>query len=286
MKKAIFSVALISVFASNAKAQDLKSIFGTIKKEVEKVNTQTSTTNKTTSTKQPAAKVDSVKIITSPQETKTISATSLTKLNNLSNATVASGLKEALSIGLNDGIKSLSQKNGFYNNSVAKILMPEELQTVEKTLRSLGLGSLADKGVILLNTAAEDAVSEAAPIFVNALTSMTITDAKDILLGGNNSATNYLKSKTTANLTKAFEPKVEASLGKVGADKVWNNMITKYNTLTGNTVNPDLNAYVTQQAINGVFNMVAEKETGIRGNSALRTTSLLQQVFGLQDNKK
>ncbi|MBO6212099.1 DUF4197 domain-containing protein [Algoriella sp.] len=286
MKKAIFSVALISVFASNAKAQDLKSIFGTIKKEVEKVNTQTSTTNKTTSTKQPAAKVDSVKIITSPQETKTISATSLTKLNNLSNATVASGLKEALSIGLNDGIKSLSQKNGFYNNSVAKILMPEELQTVEKTLRSLGLGSLADKGVKLLNTAAEDAVSEAAPIFVNALTSMTITDAKDILLGGNNSATNYLKSKTTANLTKAFEPKVEASLGKVGADKVWNNMITKYNTLTGNTVNPDLNAYVTQQAINGVFNMVAEKETGIRGNSALRTTSLLQQVFGLQDNKK
>lgn len=286
MKKAIFSVALISVFASNAKAQDLKSIFGTIKKEVEKVNTQTSTTNKTTSTKQPAAKVDSVKITTSPQETKTISATSLTKLNNLSNATVASGLKEALSIGLNDGIKSLSQKNGFYNNSVAKILMPEELQTVEKTLRSLGLGSLADKGVKLLNTAAEDAVSEAAPIFVNALTSMTITDAKDILLGGNNSATNYLKSKTTANLTKAFEPKVEASLGKVGADKVWNNMITKYNTLTGNTVNPDLNAYVTQQAINGVFNMVAEKETGIRGNSALRTTSLLQQVFGLQDNKK
>lgn len=286
MKKAIFSVALISVFASNAKAQDLKSIFGTIKKEVEKVNTQTSTTNKTTSTKQPAAKVDSVKIITSPQETKTISATSLTKLNNLSNATVASGLKEALSIGLNDGIKSLSQKNGFYNNSVAKILMPEELQTVEKTLRSLGLGSLADKGVKLLNTAAEDAVSEAAPIFVNALTSMTITDAKDILLGGNNSVTNYLKSKTTANLTKAFEPKVEASLGKVGADKVWNNMITKYNTLTGNTVNPNLNAYVTQQAINGVFNMVAEKETGIRGNSALRTTSLLQQVFGLQDNKK
>lgn len=280
MKKAIFSVALISVFASNAKAQDLKSIFGTIKKEVEKVNTQTSTTNKTTSTKQPAAKVDSVKIITSPQETKTISATSLTKLNNLSNATVASGLKEALSIGLNDGIKSLSQKNGFYNNSVAKILMPEELQTVEKTLRSLGMGSLADKGVKLLNTAAEDAVSEAAPIFVNALTSMTITDAKDILLGGNNSATNYLKTKTTANLTTAFQPKVEASLGKVGADKVWNNMITKYNTLTGNSINTNLNAYVTQQAINGVFNMVAEKENGIRNNSALQTTSLLQKVFG------
>ena len=163
--------------------------------------------------------------------------------------------------------------------------MPEELQTVERTMRSLGMGSLADKGIKLLNAAAEDAVSEAAPIFVNALTSMTITDAKDILLGGNNSATNYLKLKTNTDLTKAFQPKVEASLGKVGADKVWNNLITKYNTLTGNKIEPNLNAYVTQQTLNGVFNMVAEKENGIRNNSALQTTSILQQVFGSLSKK-
>ena len=275
MKKIILSLTLISAFAVNAKAQDLKSIFGTLKKEVEKVNTQPTTQNNS-----------NVKVVNSSTESKTISAESLTKLNGLSNATVASGLKEALSLGLTDGIKSLGQKNGFYNNSVAKILMPEELQNVEKTLRSLGMGSLADKGIKLLNSAAEDAVSEAAPIFVNAVTSMTITDAKDILLGGNNSATNYLKLKTTSDLTKAFQPKVEASLGKVGADKVWNNLITKYNTLTGNQIDPNLNAYVTQQTINGVFNMVAEKEEGIRGNKALRTTSLLQQVFGAQDSKK
>ena len=275
MKKIILSLTLISAFAVNAKAQDLKSIFGTLKKEVEKVNTQPTTQSNST-----------VKVVNSSTESKTISAESLTKLNGLSNATVASGLKEALSLGLTDGIKSLGQKNGFYNNSVAKILMPEELQNVEKTLRSLGMGSLADKGIKLLNSAAEDAVSEAAPIFVNAVTSMTITDAKDILLGGNNSATNYLKLKTTSDLTKAFQPKVEASLGKVGADKVWNNLITKYNTLTGNQIDPNLNAYVTQQTINGVFNMVAEKEEGIRGNKALRTTSLLQQVFGAQDSKK
>jgi len=280
MKKIILSLTLISAFAVNAKAQDLKSIFGTLKKEVEKVNTQTTTQNNST------VKVDSIKVVNGSTESKTISAESLTKLNGLSNATVASGLKEALSLGLTDGIKSLGQKNGFYNNSVAKILMPEELQNVEKTLRSLGMGSLADKGIKLLNSAAEDAVSEAAPIFVNAVTSMTITDAKDILLGGNNSATNYLKLKTTSDLTKAFQPKVEASLGKVGADKVWNNLITKYNTLTGNQIDPNLNAYVTQQTINGVFNMVAEKEEGIRGNKALRTTSLLQQVFGAQDSKK
>ncbi len=275
MKKIILSLTLISAFAVDAKAQDLQSIFGTLKKEVEKVNTQPTTQNNST-----------VKVVNSSTESKTISTESLTKLSGLSNATVASGLKEALSLGLTDGIKSLGQKNGFYNNSVAKILMPEELQNVEKTLRSLGMGSLADKGIKLLNSAAEDAVSEAAPIFVNAVTSMTITDAKDILLGGNNSATNYLKLKTTSDLTKAFQPKVEASLGKVGADKVWNNLITKYNTLTGNQIDPNLNAYVTQQTINGVFNMVAEKEEGIRGNKALRTTSLLQQVFGAQDSKK
>ncbi|MDM1549675.1 DUF4197 domain-containing protein [Empedobacter falsenii] len=275
MKKIILSLTLISAFAVNAKAQDLQSIFGTLKKEVEKVNTQPTTQNNST-----------VKVVNSSTESKTISAESLTKLNGLSNATVASGLKEALSLGLTDGIKSLGQKNGFYNNSVAKILMPEELQNVEKTLRSLGMGSLADKGIKLLNSAAEDAVSEAAPIFLNAVTSMTITDAKDILVGGNNSATNYLKLKTTSDLTKAFQPKVEASLGKVGADKVWNNLITKYNSLTGNQIDPNLNAYVTQQTINGVFNMVAEKEEGIRGNKALRTTSLLQQVFGAQDSKK
>lgn len=275
MKKIILSLSLITSFAVNANAQDLKSIFGTLKKEVDKTNTQPNS----------AVKVDSVIIVNSSTESNTISAEALKKVNNLPNSTIASGLKEALSIGLNDGIKSLSQKNGFYNNSVAKILMPEELQTVEKTMRSLGMGSLADKGIKLLNAAAEDAVSEAAPIFVNALTSMTITDAKDILLGGNNSATNYLKLKTNTDLTKAFQPKVEASLGKVGADKVWNNLITKYNTLTGNEIEPNLNAYVTQQTLNGVFNMVAEKENGIRNNSALQTTSILQQVFGSLSKK-
>lgn len=279
MKKTIISFMLISAFSIHAKAQDLNSIFGTIKKEVENKNNKkkSNTTNKKS-----IVKKDSIKVESQPQK---VSAESLTKLNGLSNSTVASGLKEALSIGLNDGIKSLSQKNGFLNNPVAKILMPEELQKVESTLRSLGMGSLADKGVKLLNSAAEDAVSEAAPIFVNALSSMTITDAKNILLGGDNSATNYLKSKTNNDLSTAFQPKIEASLGKVGADKVWNNLITKYNTLTGNKIDTDLNAYVTQQAINGVFNMVAEKETGIRGNTALRTTSLLQQVFGAQDKK-
>ncbi|WP_313374507.1 DUF4197 domain-containing protein [Chishuiella sp.] len=275
MKKISLGIIFLTAFSFQAKAQDLKSILDSIKNEVEKAEStkENKKTKKKSTTTAQTATVDSG------------TSTTASSLSSLSNSTIASGLKEALSIGLNDGIKSLSQKNGFYNNPIAKIVMPEELQQVEKTLRTLGLGSLADKGVKLINSAAEDAVSDAAPIFVNALTSMTITDAKNILLGGNNAATTYLKTKTNTDLTKAFEPKIEASLSKVGADKVWNQMITKYNTLTGNNVEPNLDTYVTQQAINGVFNMVAEKEEGIRSNTALRTTSLLQQVFGAQDSK-
>ena len=206
-------------------------------------------------------------------------------INGVSNSTISTGLKEALTMGVNDGVLKLGQTNGFNNNSLARILLPEELQGVEKTLRSVGLGSLADQGLKLLNTAAEDAVSEAAPIFTNAITTMSFQDAANVLLGGTNAATNYLEQKTTTQLTTAFKPKVANSLGKVGADKTWSNIISKYNAITGKNINTDLNGYVTEQAIKGVFNMVAEKEAAIRGNSSLRTTNVLQQVFALQDHK-
>jgi len=206
-------------------------------------------------------------------------------LSGLSNAQISSGLKEALNLGLSEGILKLGQKDGFTNNALAKILLPQELQGVEKTLRSVGLGSLADQGLKLLNSAAEDAVVEAGPIFKNAIATMSFQDAAGILMGGDNAATQYLQTKTTAQLTAAFQPKVANSLGKVGADKVWSNIITKYNALAGKNINPDLNAYVTEQAVKGVFHMVAEKEAGIRNNPNLRTTQLLQQVFAVQDKK-
>ncbi len=180
-------------------------------------------------------------------------------------------------------MKKLALTDGFLKNEAVKILMPEKLRKVDMTLRSVGLGSLADEGVKLLNRAAEDAVTEAAPIFTNAITSMTITDAKNILLGSNNAATNYLQSKTQSQLFTAFQPKVKASLGKVGADAVWKNLISKYNTFTGQSVTTDLNEYVTTETINGVFKMVADKENGIRNTPAMRTTSILQKVFGAQD---
>lgn len=220
---------------------------------------------------------------TTTTPTSTSTKTSPINIGNLTSTQISSGLKEALSVGVTDGVKKLALTDGFLKNEAVKILMPEKLRKVDMTLRSVGLGSLADEGVKLLNRAAEDAVTEAAPIFTNAITSMTITDAKNILLGNNNAATSYLQSKTQSQLFTAFQPKVKASLGKVGADAVWKNLISKYNTFTGQSVTTDLNEYVTTETINGVFKMVADKESGIRNTPAMRTTSILQKVFGAQD---
>lgn len=209
--------------------------------------------------------------------------TSTAGIGGTSSLRISEGLKQALEFGVQEGVQKLGQKDGYFGNSLTKILLPQELQKVDKTLRDIGLGSLADEGLKLLNRAAEDAVTEAAPIFTNAITTMSFNDAKGILLGGDNSATNYLQNRTSSQLFSAFQPKVQNSLGKVGADKIWSQIISKYNTFTGQNITTDLNTYVTQQAINGVFKMVAQKEAGIRNNIGLRTTPLLREVFGLQD---
>lgn len=206
-------------------------------------------------------------------------------LNGISNERIGAGLKEALEFGVQDGVQILGKKDGFFKNAATKILLPKELDKVDKTLRNIGLGKLSDEGLKLLNRAAEDAVVEAAPIFKSAIKSMTIQDAVGILLGDENAATNYLQSKTTQQLVKAFQPKVENSLGKVGADQIWEQIFSNYNNFTGQNVTTDLNTYVTEQTVNGLFKMVAEKEKGIRQNIGLRTTPLLKEVFSLQDKK-
>ncbi|WP_036603042.1 DUF4197 domain-containing protein [Olivibacter sitiensis] len=232
--------------------------------------------------------LDKLKKAASSATTSTDSSTESTSKNSaaldgLSTTDVSSALKQALNIGVSEGIEKLGAEDGFYKNALTKILLPEQLRKVETTLRSVGLGSLADRGILLLNRAAEDAVKEGAPIFANAITSMSFDDAKQILLGDSIAATSYLKTKTSEQLFTAFEPKVENSLGKVGADKAWEQMITQYNTIARQDINTDLNAYVTEQTVNGVFKMVAEKESGIRNNSVFRTTSLLKNVFGALD---
>ncbi len=204
----------------------------------------------------------------------------------LGNPEIASGLREALNNGIEKEVTKLTVKDGFFKNQAVKILLPEELQKVDKALRSVGMSSLADEGLKVLNRAAEDAVKEAIPIFTDAVMKMTFTDAKNILMGADNSATTYLQNTTSSALYSKFNPVVKSSLGKVGADKVWSNIITKYNALPLTTdVNPDLNDYVTDQAMKGVFKMVAKEEKEIRTDLSARTSDLLKRVFALQDKK-
>ncbi len=204
----------------------------------------------------------------------------------LSNAQIASGLKEALNKGIDKEVTKLMTPDGFLKDQTVKILLPQELQKVDKTLRDIGLGQLADEGIKLLNTAASDAVKEAKPIFVNAITSMTFEDAKNILLGDQTAATNYLKQKTQSQLYQKFSPQVQKSLHKVKADEVWTKIINKYNQVPFvDKVNPDLTDYVTNKAMEGVFKKVAVEEQKIRTDISERTSDLLKRVFALQDKE-
>jgi hypothetical protein len=202
----------------------------------------------------------------------------------LSNTDIAAGLRQALDLGIDKQVTKLTQTDGFYKNDLVKILLPEELQKVDKGLRDIGLGNLADEGLKVLNRAAEDAVKEATPIFVNAVKDITFDDAKNILLGDDNAATQYLTTKTQTELYSKFQPVINNSFSKVGADQIWTNLINKYNAIPFTSdVNPDLTDYVTQEALKGVYTMIAVEEKEIRTKTAARTTDLLQKVFALQD---
>lgn len=205
---------------------------------------------------------------------------------NLETLDIASGLKEALNNGISKQVTKLTAVDGFYKNEAVKILLPDELKKVDSSLRKIGLSSLADEGLKVLNRAAEDAVKEATPIFVAAVKNISFTDAKTILMGNENSATTYLQTSTSTALYGKFNPVIKNSFTKVGADKVWTNIITKYNSIPfAKKVNPDLTDYVTNQAMDGVFKMISVEEKNIRTNLNSRTSTLLQKVFALQDKK-
>lgn len=204
----------------------------------------------------------------------------------LSQLDIANGLKEALDNGISKQVSKLTATDGFLKNEAVKILLPDELKKVDTKLRQIGLSSLADEGLKVLNRAAEDAVKEATPIFVNAVKQMTFNDAKNILLGSNNAATSYLEATTSNALYTKFNPVIKNSFSKVGADKVWTNIITKYNSIPlVNKVNPDLTDYTTNKAMEGVFKMIAVEEQNIRTSLSSRTSDLLKKVFALQDSK-
>lgn len=197
------------------------------------------------------------------------------------------GIKQALELGTSRGADLLSAKDGFFGNLAVKILFPSEAQKVEKTLRSVGLGSLADNVILSLNRAAEDAAKEAKPIFLSAIKQMTITDATNILFGDKDAATAYFKTVTTAQLMAKFKPVITSSLSKVGATKYWGDAANQYNKIPlVKPVSTDLSDYVAQKAIEGMFIQVAQQELLIRDNLGARTTTLLQKVFGYADRNK
>jgi hypothetical protein len=202
--------------------------------------------------------------------------------SSLSSDDIVAGLKQALTLGAQKSADRLSLTNGFLNDKAVEILMPEQAQKVEKTLRSMGLGKLVDDAITSMNHAAEDASKSAAPIFVNAIKNMTVTDGMNILKGSDTSATAYLRHSATPELTKAYTPVIDSALQKTGATKYWKDVFDTYNKLptTFNKVDPNLSSYVTQKAINGIFYYVAQEEINIRKNPAAQVTDLLKKVFG------
>ena len=199
-----------------------------------------------------------------------------------SNSEAALGIKEALGQGIGKAVLQLNNTDGFFRNAFYKILLPPEARKIENTLRDIGFNSLVDKAILQINRGAEDAAGFAKPIFIDAIRSMTLSDAIGLIRNGDTSATHFFRVKTTDRLIAAFTPVIQASLDKVDATKYYGDMVTKYNNFptTLRKLNPDLNGYVTQRATDALFNLIAKEEVNIRTNLAARTTDLLRKVFG------
>ncbi|WP_437919156.1 DUF4197 domain-containing protein [Sphingobacterium sp. LRF_L2] len=227
---------------------------------------------------------------TSSAQSSTTSTTSTTTDGTSVTTTEASSaIKQALSNGLQASISALAVKDGYLGDAAVKILMPEEAQKIEKTLRAVGMGSLCDQFITSMNRAAETAVSEAGTVFVSALSKMTITDAYNILLSGQqDAATTFFKTSTTTELTSKFSPVIENAMGTNNVSNYWNQVTTAYNKLPlSSKVETNLTAYITKKAIDGLFTKVAVQELQIRENlGGSRSTELLSKVFGWVDGQK
>ncbi len=215
------------------------------------------------------------------KETAKVNAAGLNASGVLSEEEVGRGLKEALNQGVIKGVGQLNKKDGYLKDPQIKIPMPDEAKSVESKLRNLGQGEKVDEAIESMNRAAEDAAAGAKDIFVAAIKGMTLTDAMNILKGEEDAATNYLSKATNTELTNKFKPVIKASLDKVGATKHWNTVFGTYNKIPFVTkVNPELEGYVTEKALKGLFIQVAKEELNIRKNPGARATELLRKVFG------
>ena len=205
----------------------------------------------------------------------------------LSNAEVVQGLREALKVGAQNAVSFTGKEGGFANNPIIRIPFPAEAQKVKDKAIQLGLNSEVQKFEANLNRAAELAAKEAVQVFVNSITSMSVEDGFAILKGDSTAATAYLKRTTTAELTSKFSPIVQKAIDEVKLTSYWTPLASAYNTATvltgGQAVNPDLNAYVTEKAMGGLFHYVGEEEKKIRKNPAARVSEILKKVFGSLD---
>jgi len=213
----------------------------------------------------------------------------------ISEQEIISGLREALSAGANSAASQLSVTDGYFGNQALKLLLPPEAKPVlDNISRIPGGQSLLDDVVLKMNRGAEKAALKAAPIFVNAITSMTLTDGRNILMGSDTSATQFLRKNTFSQLTNAFAPEINSAMDEIGAASAWNTLFSNYNTVASSPagillnlqpVEANLGAYATNRALSGLFVKIAEQEKLIRDDPAKRTSDLLKKVFAEQDNK-
>lgn len=202
----------------------------------------------------------------------------------LSSTEVAEGLKQALRQGISKGADQAAREGGYYQNPRLRIPFPEEAQRVEQQLRQIGLGNEVDRFILTLNRGAEEAAKEAKPIFIEAIRSMSIQDAWNILRGEEDAATQYLRRTTGDQLRAKFQPVISRALDQVNATRYYSDIVSTYNRIPGvNKADPDLEAYATNKAIDGLFILVAEEERNIRENPVARTTELMKKVFARQD---
>lgn len=204
-----------------------------------------------------------------------------TKNKGLTEKDAADGIKEALVNGTAESVKLVSVVNGYWGNAEIKIPFPPEALEMESKLRAIGMGKKVDQFNLSMNRAAENAASEAKPIFISAIKAMTVRDAINIVRGPDNAATTYLKNTTSPQLIQKFQPVIKTSLDSVDATRYWSDLITIYNKIPlVKKMNPNLPEYVTQKAIDGLFTMIAKEELKIRKDPLARTSDLLKRVFG------
>ena len=197
---------------------------------------------------------------------------------------VSEGLKEALIKGISTGSDVASRVDGYFKNPEIKIPFPPEVRKVEDKLRQIGFNNEVDRFILALNRGAEEAAKEAKPIFINAIKSMTIQDAWGILRGEPDAATQFLKRTTSTQLREKFKPVIQQALDNVSATKYYGDIVNTYNQIPFvQDVNPDLNEYATEKAMEGLFILIAKEEKNIRENPVARTSELLKRVFQAQN---